>query len=38
MANCNFQPVLLKNGKTVDQKRQEKKWEIIINTDIEIDE
>lgn len=37
-ANCNFQPVLLKNGKTVDQKKKDKKWKIIINTDIEIDE
>lgn len=37
-AHCNFQPVLLKTGKTVDQKNQDKKWKIIINTDIEIDE
>ena len=36
LANCNFQRVLLKIGKTIEPKIQDKKWKIIINTNIEI--
>lgn len=37
-AKCNFQPVPLKAGKTSQQKILDKKWKIIVNIDIEIDE
>jgi predicted transcriptional regulator of viral defense system len=37
-ANCSFQTVPLKNGKTSEKKILDKKWKIIINTEIEIDE
>lgn len=37
-ANCNFQTVPLKNGKSTEKKIMDKKWKIIINTEIEIDE
>ncbi len=37
-SNCRFQTVSLKNGKTVENRILDKKWKIIINTEIEIDE
>ncbi len=37
-ANCKFQTIPLKAGKPVQEKVIDRKWKIIINTDIEIDE
>lgn len=37
-ANCRFQTVPLKNGKSVEKKILDKKWKISINTEIEMDE
>jgi predicted transcriptional regulator of viral defense system len=37
-ANCSFQKIPLKNGKTIEKRMLDKKWKIIINTEIEIDE
>lgn len=37
-ANCSFQTIPLKIGKTTVDKATDKKWKISINTDIEIDE
>ena len=37
-ANCCFQKIPLKNGKTIEKRMLDKKWKIIINTEIEIDE
>lgn len=37
-ANCKFQTVPLKNSKSIEKKLLDKKWKIIINTGIEIDE
>ena len=37
-ANCRFQIIPLKIGKSVKEKQTDRKWKIIINTDIEIDE
>ncbi len=35
---CNFQRVPLKNGRSIEKSILNKKWKIIINTEIEIDE
>lgn len=37
-ANCNFQTIPLKIGKSTADKPIDKKWKIRINTEIEIDE
>lgn len=37
-ANCSFQPIALKNRKSIDNCIQDKKWKVFINTVIEIDE
>lgn len=37
-ANCSFQKIPLKIGKPIEKKMLDKKWKIIINTEIEIDE
>lgn len=37
-AGCNFQPIALKNRKSTENCIQDKKWKIIINTEIEIDD
>ena len=37
-ANCSFQTIPLKIGKTTEEKMTDRKWKIIINTKIEIDE
>ena len=38
LANCNFQIIPLKIGKVIENPIVDKKWKIIINTEIEIDE
>jgi predicted transcriptional regulator of viral defense system len=38
VAGCNFQPIPLKNRKSTENCLQDKKWKVIINTEIEIDE
>lgn len=37
-ARCTFQSISLKNRKSTENCIQDKKWKVIINTDIEIDE
>jgi predicted transcriptional regulator of viral defense system len=37
-ANCNFQSIPLKTGKAMEAHIQDKKWKIVINTEIEMDE
>jgi predicted transcriptional regulator of viral defense system len=37
-AGCNFQPIALKNRKSTENCIQDKKWKVIVNTEIEIDD